>query len=98
MTSSDRNQEAAQAFADRFDPPLSVVGAERVNGQPERNAFCASGMVADGEVGITCIVAGNGHLKAYVEFVGARDMAEEVGAKFAKLVEIWNAFVQPEAG
>lgn len=88
---SDRNQQAAQAFAEAFDPPLSVVKTERVNGQLERNAYCASGLLADGEVGVTCIVAGNGHLKAYVEFVGARDMAEEVGAKFAKLLEIWNA-------
>lgn len=95
---NDRNLVAAQAFADAFDPPLSVVRTERINGQPAKDAYCVSGMLADEEIGISAFVFGNGHLKAYVEFVGGRDMAEEVGRKFAKLAEMWNAEHISETG
>jgi len=86
-----KNHEAAQAFADAFDPPLNVVRTERINGQLAKDAYCVSGMLCDEEIGISAFVFGNGHLKAYVEFVGGRDMSYEIGRKFAKLTEVWNA-------
>jgi myo-inositol catabolism protein IolC len=85
------NQERAEEFANCFDPPLAVCKTERINNVPVKDAYCAAGMVCDGKVGVQAMVFGNGHLKAYVEFVGSREFAAEVGQKFAKLAEIWDA-------
>lgn len=98
MDMRHKNEIAAQAFADAFDPPLTVAHSERVNNVPTPHVYCAAGMIADGAIGVTAIVFGNGHLKAYIEFVGARDLAEDTGRKFAKLSEIWDAEHITEAG
>lgn len=98
MNNDERNLAAAEAFASAFEPPLSYTKTERINNVPERHAYAASGMLADGQVGVTAVIWGNGHLKAYLEFVGARDMAGEVGEKFAQLAHIWeNGDVQNPA-
>lgn len=87
---SNRNHDAARAFAASFTPPLSFTKTERINNVPERDAYAISGMVADGQVGITAVIWGNGHMKAFLEFVGARDMAGEAGEKFARCVAVWG--------
>lgn len=92
-----KNLEAAQAFANAFEPPLTLAKTERINDVPHNDAYCIAGMLCDGEVGISAFVFGNGHFKAYTEFVGSRDMAAEIGAKFAKLMEVWSAVDQSEA-
>jgi hypothetical protein len=76
-----RNRRVADAFAAQFDPPLTPVKTERINGIPHRDAWLIAKFDRTKGWGITAH-AYAGQLHAFIEVQG--DRAEVVGAAMAQ--------------
>lgn len=83
---ADSNRKAAEAFANQFDPPLKIVGTEKIDGSPVANGFAVNWYDQEKEIGLTAVIWGNGHMKAYLEAVGTTINAEEFGKFLARSI------------
>lgn len=76
-----KNREIAKAFGNCFDPPLTPVSVQRINGVQRHDAWMVATYDKDTSWGITAH-AFSGKLHAYVEVQS--DQAEAIGKLMAK--------------
>jgi len=83
------NEALIRAFAQSFDPPLSYVRTERINGVRVADAFTCSHWIKELGLGVMAVAA-NGLIRSYIESAGqgeeaARIHGQAIADVFARL-------------
>ena len=83
------NRANAERFASQFKPALPVVKTERINGQPDPDAYLVSYWDDARKVGVVAH-AMRGQIKAYIEAGGPGEIAERAGKVMAKALGMFK--------
>lgn len=80
------NREIIEAFAQEFDPPLTICMTSNINRRPVKDAWLASYWDKERRIGITAHAV-KGRLHAFLECEGDGAVAEPLGQMMARALK-----------